>query len=339
MVARRSRVEVEEFGMGFPPKLYGRKFGKTLYTLNLIPLGGFVKLKGEDLADTSIGSFGVTSLWNKTKILLAGVAMNWLVAWALLIYLCMTGLPPVIAGQYSYGAAIDAGSRKVLAVAVATGSPAAQAGISRGDAIVSATIEGRQTTFSTQEGLMNYTKDNAGKSIEIVTEKAGKQTTRSVVLRPPSEPGGYLGVTPFSSQLTRYGPVDSVITASGLVVQLSVATIGAFGNFVVGLFTKAQVSEQVAGPVGIVTILSGSTDLGPAYVILFVAAISLSLAVMNALPLPALDGGRLALIWFSALTRRKINPATEGVIHLGGFVLLIGLMLVVTYFDVSRLFR
>lgn len=333
VAARRNGVEVEEFGFGFPPRIVGKRFGKTLYSINLLPLGGFVRMKGEDQDDSAAGSFGAASFWAKTKILLAGVTMNFIAAYIILVYLCLTGLPPVVANQASIGTATEAQPKQVMAIAIAKGSPAEAAGVRQGDIVVSA--DGR--SFTAAQDLMNFTKEKAGSQVQLKLARDGQEREVTARLREPASDQGYLGVTPFQTYAIKYGLVDSFLTAGAILGQLSWATLAAFGGLIAGLFTSGQVSEQVAGPVGIVVLLSNVVNLGVAYVLIFVASISISLAVINAMPLPALDGGRFAIIAVGKLLRRPLSPRVEGLVHTIGFVALIGLMVVVTYVDIGRL--
>ena len=332
LAARRAGVEVHEFGFGFPPKIYGKKVGRTEYSVNWIPLGGFVKLKGENLTDTAKGSFGATSFWNKTKILFAGVAMNALLAYVILIGLAWTGLPPVIQNQYSYGQPTYAQDKQVMAVGVAEGSPAEQAGINRGDIIL--TANGKQLT--SEQDLLAFTKDNAGEKATFAVEQDGQVKEIQVQLRQPTSNEGALGVTPFQTYLLQYNFIDGIITATGITIQLAVGTVAAFGNLIVGLFTHGTVSEQVAGPVGIFVLLNNVLAFGLPYVLIFVVSISISLAVINAMPLPALDGGRWVMAAAQKVSKRQLSERTEGLIHTIGFVALIALMVVVTFFDIKR---
>lgn len=331
--AKRSGVEVDEFGFGFPPRIYSKQMGDTLYSINLLPLGGFVRLKGENLTDTTKGSFGAASFWGKTKILLAGVTMNALTAYIILLGLCLTGLPPIIAGQYSYGTPTYAQPKQVMAVSVGKDSPAAKAGITRGDLIVS----GGGQALTSEKDLLNFTKSHAGQSVSIEVKHGDSARNVQVQLRGPDTKQGFLGVTPFQTYKLRYNPVDAVVTAGGILGQLIWGTLAAFGGLIAGLFIHGKVSDQVTGPVGIVVLLSNIVELGWAYVLIFVASISVSLAVINVLPLPALDGGRYALVVAQRLTRRQMNPQTEGIVHMVGFAALILLMVVVTFFDIKRL--
>ncbi len=340
VAARRSGVDVHEFGFGFPPRLYGKKLGRTVYSINALPLGGFVKLKGENLTDKSSGSFGAASFWGKTKILFAGVAMNALTAYVVLVWLCVTGLPPVIPGQFSYGTQSQAQPKRVMVLDVVKNSPAEQAGIKKGDKILGATDDGATlATFETAQDLVGFTKDNAGDQVNLNVLRRGEDAPQAVnvQLRGTDSKEGHLGVTPFETSQIKYGFFDGLVTAAGLTLQLMWATLAAFGGMIAGLFTQGQVSQNVAGPVGIVVILKNVMDFGIPYVLMFVASISISLAVVNALPLPALDGGRWLLAAVQRFTRRQLSDRAEGIVHAAGFFALIALMVVITFFDIKRL--
>lgn len=333
VAARRSGVEVEEFGFGFPPRAIGKKVGRTVYSINWLPLGGFVKLKGEDTADQGAGSFNAASFWSKTKILFAGVTMNLVAAYIILLGLCISGLPPVLANQFSFGQPTYDQPKQVMVVSVAKDSPAAKAGIERGEVVLSANGQ----PLESEQQLLDFTKAQAGQTVSF--EVAGDQGTRTITttLRGADEKQGQLGVTPIQTYKLQYRPVDAVITAAGLTAQMVWATLAAFGGLVAGLLTQGQVSQQVAGPVGIVSILANMAYFGVSYVLLFVASISVSLAVLNSLPLPALDGGRWTLIAAQKLTRRRLSERFEATVHTIGFAALIALMVVVTFVDIQRL--
>jgi regulator of sigma E protease len=333
IAAKRAGVVVEEFGFGFPPRLVGIPFRGTLYSINLIPLGGFVRMKGESLADTSPGSFGATNFRQKSLILLAGVTMNILTAFIILVGLCATGLPPVIDGQYSSGTPAYSQPKEVMAVSVVPGSPAAAIGIHQGDIILS----GDGQRFSNEDELLNFTKAHAGQTVSFVVKHGSTTRTLRPHLRGPHATDGFLGVTPFQTYALRYDLPHAIITAAGITLQLMWATLGAFGGLIAGLVVHQQVSSDVTGPIGIVVLLENIINLGPAFVLIFVASISISLGVINALPLPALDGGRWALALAQRITKRRLSDRTETLVHATGFAALILLMIVVSYFDIKRI--
>lgn len=330
--AKRAGVEVEEFGFGFPPKIIGKKFRGTEYTINALPLGGFVKMKGESLVDTASGTFGATSFWQKTKILFAGVVMNALTAFVIIFVLCLTGLPPIINDQYSSGSPSFAQPKQVMAVIVDTGSPAAAAGIKRGDMILKANGQ----PLMSEQDLIDFTKNHAGQPVTFELAHHGDHRQAQVELRDVGATNGFLGVTPLQTYKLRYDPLHALVTAVGITLQLMWLTLSAFAGLVSGLFVHGHVSGNVTGPVGIVVLLKNILDLGVGYVLVFVASISVSLAVINALPLPALDGGRWAMALAARIRGRNLSQRLETAVHATGFALLILLMLVVTFFDIKR---
>lgn len=332
MAAKRAGVEVEEFGFGFPPRLFGRFFRGTRYSINAVPLGGFVRMKGETLEDSAPGSFGATNFWQKTQILLAGVTMNILTAYILLVILCATGLPPVIAGQYSYGTPSYSQPKAVMAVEVVPSSPAAAAGLKRGDLIT----RGNGQPLASEDDIIAFTRAHEGQKVTLQVSHHGVTRTIQPQLRGPKATDGFLGVTPFQTYALRYDLPHAIVTAGGITLQLMWATLAAFGGLIAGLFIHGEVSSNVTGPVGIVVLLKNILDLGIGYVLIFVASISISLGVINALPLPALDGGRWALALVQRVTRHTLSAKIETIVHASGFAALIILMVVVTYFDIKR---
>lgn len=330
--AKRAGVSVEEFGLGFPPRIAKIKRAGTVWSLNLIPIGGFVRLKGEDGGNQDKDSFGLAKYSQKAKILLAGVGMNLLLAYLILVGLCFVGLPPVFEGQYSLGNPTYSEQPKVLVAGVEPGSPADKAGLKRGDVIIQIADE----PIKSAEQLTRFTKLHAGERVEIVIERGNLRQNTVASLRGPENPSGYLGVAPFTTHKQRYG-VYAPIVAGGLIWQMSGQTVAALGGMITGLVRSGKVSAEVAGPVGIVSIMASAKYLGLTYLWLFAALISLSLAIINALPLPALDGGRLALATYNRFSRKAVSPKVESIIHLTGFALLILLMIVVTISDIRRL--
>ncbi|MBI2797908.1 site-2 protease family protein [Candidatus Saccharibacteria bacterium] len=332
--ARRNGVKVDEFGVGFPPRLWGRKSNGTLFSINTFPIGGFVRLKGEDGEAKGADSFASKSAWVKTKIVMAGVTMNLLIAYLLITFLLIVGMPPLLpSGLPSFGPIQPApiGEAKLTVLAVTPNSAAARSGLKTADQLVS--VNGQM--LSSNQQLQDFTKSHGGQQITLVYKNSqGEHTATATLGTDPNK--GNLGVASDSLQLMRYSWWQAPVAAVVVVWQLVEATIGAFAGLIVGLFTQAKVSEQVAGPIGIVSIFSQIIQFGWRYILVFVASISLSLAVINALPLPALDGGRELLI----ILRRvgvKITPARENLVHVLGFAALIILLIVVSISDINRL--
>lgn len=340
MAARRNGVEVEEFGFGFPPRATGRQFGRTLYSLNWLPLGGFVRLTGEDGADTGPGTFGGASIWIKTKILLAGVCMNAITAYAILFFLCARGLPVVFTADFKLPAPAATSTKQVVIVDIVKDSPAEKIGIQKGDVIAS----GDGQAIKSEEELHSFTQSHAGKSVQFVIKHGSQERTASTQLSTNTEAkdGGYLGVTTLATQEYSYGWKSPLVAAS-LFTQLTWGTLIGFGNLAVSIpslvghtITHKAVDTAATGPVGIFAILNGISFLGTNYLLFFVANISVALFVINSLPVPALDGGRLFLIITQRVFKKQIPPDVEAKIHTYGFLALIFLMLLISINDVKR---
>ena len=344
VMARRNGVGADEFGIGFPPRLWGKKVHGTLYSVNLLPLGGFVRMKGEDNGDTRPGTFGGASTWSKTKILLAGVVMNLVSAFLILYVLCLTGLPGLGAPfEPGFVHSSYAQPKRLILTEVEAGSPAAKAGLARGDYIIS----GNGTTFVSEDQLESFTKANAGKTVTFHVSAKGDERDVKVTLRGPNATNGYLGVVGQQVYKLRYSPAAAVAAAAYITAVLFGATIWGVILLIVnipallaGLFssTVPQAAQNASGPLGIIFIFKSISALGFSYIFLFMANIGVALAAFNVLPLPALDGGRLALILWQRAVKRQIDPDTEARIHTYGFIGLMALIVVISVYDFRKYF-
>lgn len=356
IAARRSGVVVEEFGIGFPPKAWSKKLKSGIeFSLNWLPIGGFVKLQGEHDAADQKGDYGAATFWQKTKILLAGVFINWAVAALLLTILAVTGLPKILSDQFSIASDTTLVSKPVTLAAVGKDSPAEKAGLKTGDAIIR--FDGREVP--TTEALQKATKDLRGKDIEVIYDRAGSEQRTLVSLRDDNAGGqGYLGVSTGQQSLVRAtwsAPIVGVVTTA----QLTAATFDGLGkmvgNLFTGLFAQLSGNEQtrqaggkeltdagnsVAGPIGILgVIFPAAQQAGLTQIVLLTAIISLTLAVMNVLPIPALDGGRWFTMVLFRLLRRPLTKEREESIQAVGFLTLMALVVVVTYLDVTKIVK
>ncbi len=349
IAARRNGIEVEEFGIGFPPKAktITKRHG-TEFTLNWLPLGGFVKLKGEHDADTEPGTYGAARLSAKVKVMLAGVGMNLLVAFVLLTILAATGMPKIIDNQFTVSSDTKVVNQTVLVGAVADDSPAAKAGLEQDDELVSVGTPGETpvNVVSSSE-FPGVTKQFAGQTVDVTYVRDGQQRVARATLesaaaveasRSTDDPKGYLGIIP-SDYVIQRSTWSAPVVAVGFIGQATVQTLdglgSALGNLLMGNASKA--GEQVSGPVGIFGVLKRGSELGMGFVLMIIALISLTLAIMNALPIPALDGGRLFVTLLYRALRKPLTPKAEERIHGTGFALLMILFLVITIVDVKRL--
>jgi regulator of sigma E protease len=352
IAARRNGVVVEEFGIGFPPRAWKKKLKNgILFTLNWLPLGGFVKLQGEHDAATGKGDYGAATFWQKTKILLAGVFINWITAVILLTILAWVGLPKIIPDQFSIASDTTIVSTPVQLGAVEPGYPAAQAGLEAGDQIVS--VNGTEVT-STQQ-FVDLTRENRGETVPITYQRDGTEQTADVALRDADSAvfGASLGQRD-TIRATWSAPIVGVVTTA----QFTWVTMQGLGNLIVnffgGLIGQLSFNEQtredagamldeagasVAGPVGILgVIFPSASEAGVTQVIFLAAIISLTLAVMNALPIPSLDGGRWFVTAAFKLFKKPLTKEREESIHGTGFAVMMVLFLVITVADVFKFF-
>lgn len=341
IVARRSGVEVEEFGIGFPPRAWKRKTKKGyIFSLNWLPIGGFVKLKGESDSASTPGSFGVSTFWVKTKILLAGVAMNLVVAFLLLTVVAWLGMPKLIDNQFTVESDTSIAKNEVLIGYVETDSPAEAAGLQARDQLLAISSNGHADMIESATSLPELTEGHAGQKVTITFERGGEERTSEVELRGESETdGAYLGVAPAEYTLTQ-STWSAPIVALGLIKQFTVLTFQGLGTAISAIFQGdgARAAEQVAGPVGIVAVLREGSLLGYQFVLLIVAIISLSLAIINILPIPALDGGRFYMLLLARIFGKKLSRDMEERIVGASFIFLLLLIILITVVDVNRLF-
>lgn len=368
IVARRNGVEAEEFGIGFPPRIWKKRIksrrGDFDFTVNLLPLGGFVKLKGEHDTDTEPGSFGAASVWAKTKIMVAGVVMNFVTAYVLLIIVALLGMPKLVAHQFTVRSDTKIIKNDVYIGYVEPGSPAQKAGLVSTDRLISYKIGAAGTlhSFATAADLPKVTQKYQGKTVSFVLLRNNKQVTKTVTLRSDAavaasrktdNPKGHLGVLPSELTLQR-STWSAPVVAGGLMGQFTTLTFQGLGKALAGLggiiagavtgntharqAAQTEASSQVSGPVGIFFVLKSGSILGYQYVLFVIAIISLTLAIMNFLPIPALDGGRMWLTLVSRAFKRPLTPRTEELVNATGFVLLIGLIILISVVDVRRFF-
>ncbi|HEV7454316.1 MAG TPA: M50 family metallopeptidase [Candidatus Saccharimonadales bacterium] len=342
LAARRNGVVVEEFGIGFPPRAWKRKTKKGfIFSLNWLPIGGFVKLKGENDAADEPGSFGAAPFKTKTKIMLAGVATNLLIAFIIFTGLAWIGMPQLIQNQYTVHSDTKVINSAVFVGYVQPGSPADKGGLKNNDKLIS--IQGPKATADIKSAnqLPITTKQNAGSAVKVTYEREGKRQVANVQLRTDKQAKGkaYLGISPADLTMTR-ATWSAPIQAVGLIGQITKATFVGIGTALTALFhgdgTKA--SEQVSGPVGIYAVLKQGSALGIQYVMLIIGIISLSLAIMNVLPIPALDGGRFYVLLLSRAFGKKLSKDMEERIVGASFVFLLLLIVVITIVDVKRFF-
>ena len=391
IAARRNGVRVLEFGICFPPRLAAwvkdpktkkwKKLPKSewnkpqeglVFSLNLLPIGGFCQMDGESAADKRKNTFGASTFWQKTKILFGGVAMNWLVAFLILTTLAWTGMPTFIENQFTIESDTRTTGGIVSIEKILEGSPAEQAGLQAGDIIESINDE----TFHSAAEVAEYNKAHKGnkltykvsREVEDVIyciktpcpqpETTHKETVEKIVDLVDSE-DGVVGIGLVSDSQRSYSTWSAPLVGAGLTLQLTGETFKGVGQLIGNLFSGvfkqlsfndqareegrealSEASDSVSGPVGIIgQIFPMFASAGATNVAFLAAVISISLACMNVLPIPALDGGRWLLIAIYKLRKKPLSKETEEKIVSRAFMVLLGLIVVITIIDVTRFFR
>jgi regulator of sigma E protease len=376
-VAKFFGIKVEEFGFGLPPRIFGKKFGETIYSINWLPIGGFVKLYGEDEAgagrvtlnaknppdvvesksfsmrekDIKISSgsvleedieisekitiskkseaedssraFFARPVWQRALVVFAGVFMNFVLAVVIISFLFS------VVGVQTPG-------NKVTVDAVIKGAPAEKAGIQAGDIIVSVD----KTSISSAGQLVAYAKKHLGQKLTLEVSSQ-KSVVRSITLTPrrvyPANEGP-MGIAISQNVIIKKYPwYQAPFIGTYEALKQSWLIVSGLIMLIIQLATKGMVPQGVAGPIGIAQLTGVVVGIGPYAVLSFVSLLSLNLAIINILPIPALDGGRLLFIVIEGVFRKKVDQKIEGYAHMIGMIILLGLILLITLHDLFRI--
>lgn len=332
IVAKKAGCRIEEFAFGFPPTIFSRVFRGTKYAFNLLPLGGYVKIEGEDMDENEPGpgSFASKPAGWRAFILSAGVLMNLVLAVVLLTVQSGIGAP-VIATQENASSLLN---KKTYIVEIAPGSPADALGLMAYDRFVE--IQGvKNPSIDNIQGIVDEYK---GTTIVLEVERQGRHIAVNVVPRAnPPDGEGALGVTLVATGLQKTSLFKTPIAGIRKTGEMTVAIVSQFTALGKRLIVEGNVGDALTGPVGIAMYTHEATQLGASYLLDFAALISINLALINILPIPALDGGRVLFVLFEIILGRRIPGRVETISHTIGFVALILLMLVITFRDVQRL--
>ncbi len=350
-VSRYFGVRVDEFGLGLPPRIFGiRKldgkfkfvWGKqevendspTIYSLNLIPVGGFVKIKGEGGEEAeSEDSFAHKPIWQRSSIIVAGVVMNVILCMVLLTIGFGVGMPAALDGDINSQAVVS--NKSIQVVQLLQDGQAKLAGITAGDVIVK--IEGQE--FETIGSINTYLSTQAGNELNFEIKRGGENINQKITI------GKYtfedreivgIGVGLVETATVRY-PWHLAIYKGVIATFVWMwAIIVAFALVIKNLVVGAPTGVEVAGPVGIAVLTGQAAKMGFIYLLQFTALLSLNLAIINILPFPALDGGRLFFLILEKIRGKVVKPQWENLAHNLGFMLLMGLVLLVTFGDIVK---
>ena len=349
LMARHSGMKVEEFGFGFPPRLAGFVWNEeknrhvfvpgnrevespyTVYSINWIPFGGFVRIKGEngDGAHES-DSFATKGALPRIKTLSAGVVMNFLFAWILISVVLMIGFPRAIEADEK----IDPSKIEVQIAQVVEGTPAAAMGAKMGDTIVS--VNGEK--FLRVGEVQRIIQENKGRELTIEVRRGNDMLLlRGTPRIDYPESQGALGIALGEITIARYPFFEAIVQGAVSTWQNTVMMVSGIGILIGSLFTwnSAGLSD-VSGPLGIAYLTKEVTSLGFVYLLYFTAILSINLGVLNILPFPALDGGRVLFILIEKIKGSPVSQRTEGIFHQFGFLLLMVLMIAVTAHDFAK---
>lgn len=330
IAAKKNGIKVEEFGLGFPPRVWGKKIGETLYSINLLPIGGFVKVFGEEYHEDAGDipkedkkrAFVYQHPIKKLAVLFAGVIMNFLLGWVIISYLFTQGVPTPV--------------DNVIVEQVVPGSPAAQAGLQVNDVL----LEINNQPLKTPDDLVKLTKQYGDQTVPLEYQRNSQKLETVITPRknPPANQGS-LGVviTNFVEKkypwytAPYYGLRHSAIITTTIVRELG-KTLGSLLSF-------QNTKIDVTGPIGIAQYTGQAIKFGNNAVLELTALLSLNLAVVNLLPFPALDGGRIVFVMYEWVTRRRIPAKFEQYMNLFGIITLLGLSVIITYFDILKLLK
>lgn len=337
IVAKWSKMRVDEFGLGYPPKLWGKKIGETEYTLNALPFGGFVKIYGEDSDESTEDS--ARAFTNRPRILqaltlIAGVAMNVLVAWLLLLIVLTSGAPRALTPEQVPNAV----NPELTVTYVVPGTPADDAGLKAGDVLLEGSYGDTSFNNSNVDEFVTFVGGATDTEVSLVVGRGNEQ--KELAITPEEgivEGQGAIGVglaVVGSIELPLHETlVESVVVTGILLKDIAIGIT----TFLFQAVTFSADFSQVAGPIGIAGVVADAGENGIIPLLSLTALISLNLAVINLLPVPALDGGRLLFVAIEAIIRKPIPASVAQTANTIGFLLLILLMIVVSISDIGKL--
>ncbi len=334
VTARRAGCKVDEFGIGFPPKLFSWKSKKTgiEYSLNWIPLGGFVRIKGEsghhkDHDD----SFSSKPIWKRMIILLAGVTMNFVLAAVLFSVGFMVGLPAMVDDDVPAGARVS--DQAIRIVTVLPDTPAEEAGFLMGDEVLAINDQ----LFADADTARAFLQEQGTDEVTFLVARDGEKWELPVSAEYLEETKDEaLGMGLMTTGFVTFPPHLAIYHGVRVTIEYTVLIVVALYEIIKNLIVGQPAGVDMSGPIGIAVMTGQVARLGIAYLIQFTAILSINLAIINVLPLPALDGGRVIFLILEKLRGKPVNEKIEAVIHNTGFLLLIGLVLLITYTDVVR---
>ncbi len=345
LAAKKLGVRVDEFALGFPPKIYGKKYGETRYVLNLLPIGGYVKIFGEDPDEESTNgtdskrSFVHKPWWAKSLILLAGIFGNIIFAWVLFSIGFMIGMPTAVAPADRESVQ----NAHVELISVMPDAPGEKAGLKPGDQLTEIDANGAIVMGNalTPESAASIISQSGGSTVTITylrgdsMSKVSLNPVTGLVPDDPNRPAA--GIVMALAGTVQLGFLPAIGQGFLMTVQKTTDVATGLLTFFGSAFTLNANLGEITGPIGIANLVGDASNLGFIYLLTFTAFISLNLAVINVLPFPALDGGRLLFVLIETIRRKPISPKVANMANTVGIILLLVLMALVTVHDVLKL--
>jgi regulator of sigma E protease len=330
VAAKLMGIRVDEFGFGLPPRIIGKKFRETIYSLNWLPIGGFVKLYGEDeqhpeyVKSEKNRAFFSKKPWKRAIVLTAGVSMNLVLAWVVYTFLFTQGVQVM--------------TERVRIEAISPNSPAEQVGLQVGDVIQEIISSDKTYSIKSPQDLVAATDAHLGEEITLAVDRNGE--LQKIAISPRKEAPkdeGAMGVTISNYEEKKYSIIQAPVLAFHQVVDMIKALVVGLGMLIGKALTFQNVGAEVTGPVGIGRLVGQAKQFGSNAVLELLAVLSVNLGVINIIPFPALDGGRLLFVIVEGLTGKKLNPRYEQYWHQAGMFILLFLLLLITINDVLKL--
>ena len=335
LLAKKFGVKVEEFGIGYPPRLIGKKVGETIYSLNLLPFGAFVKMPGEIGKSEDPRSFSQQSVWKRVLIALGGVFSFWIIALTIFSIVFTVGAPISVGDEDNS----DLINPELRIAAVVAGSPAEDAGLRIGDMIKKISVSDNQLTSIKVKEFQNFVNFYSGKKVDLLIERGEEVFETSLVPRvsPPAGEGP-MGIALVRTAIQKYPWYSAIWQGILTTGRFTLAIIQSYGDAIGNIFRRMPTGIQLVGPVGVFQMLTQTQQLGVVYFLNFLALISIHLAIFNSLPIPAVDGGRVLFLAIEALRKKPVSEKVEVNMTVFSFAILIILMIFVTVKDILRIF-
>lgn len=335
LLAKKLGVKVDEFGLGYPPRLFAKKMGETVYSLNLLPFGAFVEIHGERGQIESSNSLNKKPILQRAAIILGGVISFWIIGIILFSIVFRIGAPVAISDD------LEVQNGKVQIIQIAKNSPAEITGLKEGDTILELKAQNSKIKINKVKEVQEFVNKNRGKEVILTIERGNEFFKVKLIPRiSPPENEGPIGISLVRTTIKKYPLFTAILKGIKTSFEITLSILKSFGQILKDLVSKKGIPRgvEVMGPVGVGVLLFQALQRGISYFLQFVAIVSLHLAIINLLPIPAVDGGRLLFLGIEKLKGSPIDPKIEKRINATFFALLIILMVFVTIRDIIRIF-